>query len=169
MYNISSISEDCVIININKMKKRVYIYEIQPVSIFNFNVDIINNICTNYTEFLREFNLEFQILISNYKMDITKYMLNFSSHINILNSDNVIGIYERYIQDMKEKLKSENIYVTKFYIVLAIADKDNIDINEIDNKINRIVSTDCAVEKIAGIENLVNILYSFINKEQIYE
>lgn len=169
IFNISRINEECVIININKMVKRIYIYEIEPVSIFNFNVDIVNNICTNYTEFLREFNVEFQILISNYKMDIGKYMSNFSSNINISSFDNIIGIYERYVQDMTQKLKSENIYVTKFYIVVAIADKDIIDINEIDNKMNKIISTDCGVKKIRGIEHLINILYSFINKERIYE
>ena len=61
LYNLVDITDSYVLIKDNDVVKKVYIYEIEPVTFLNFSIELQNNILNLYNEFLRELNLEFQI------------------------------------------------------------------------------------------------------------
>ena len=59
--------------------KKVYIYEIEPVTFLNFSMELQTNILNLYNEYLRSMKYEFQIYISNQKINIQNYILNLES------------------------------------------------------------------------------------------
>ena len=114
------------------------------------------NISNSYTTFLREIQIDFQILIINKKLDIESIFNNDKYESDISN---------KYLEDMRVQMKQDNIFYTKYYIVVALSKKD--DINEIDKTINLIKNCGCGVERIKSKKNLENLLYECINKENI--
>ena len=75
-------------------------------------------ISNSYTTFLREINVDFQILVINKK-------LNIESILNDKNKDSVK--YDKYFQDMRIKIKEDNIFYTKYYVVVALNKQENIE------------------------------------------
>lgn len=114
-----------------------------------------------YKQFLKEFNIEYQILYRKKKFDIDAYIENSCNNVKGNTSENVI---QEYKDKLKEKLIKENLYCGKFYIVIAIRDQDNIKINDIDNLMDRLNNIGCDITRIEGKDNIMLILYECINK-----
>ena len=82
-------------INYNGVTKRVYIYEIFPITLINRNNEIMEKIAYKYKEFLRLIDFDFQILIKNVKFNVDNYIRNLTKSLknnNIKNSE-VFKIY----------------------------------------------------------------------------
>ena len=156
VYKIVDITDECIISKDKDKLSEIYIYEINPIPIVNISSDMQKNISNSYTTFLREIQIDFQILIINKKLDIESIFNNDKYESDISN---------KYLEDMRVQMKQDNIFYTKYYIVVALSKKD--DINEIDKTINLIKNCGCGVERIKSKKNLENLLYECINKENI--
>ncbi len=142
--------------------KKVYIYEIEPVTFLNFSIDVQSNILNLYNEFLRELNLNFQIYISNKKVNIPKYIQSLKESVI---SDN--AIIKKYIESISKELENDTLYSTKYYIVISVSREEDIDIESIDVVIEKLRYIGCNVRKVQNKEKLKTILYESINKEVV--
>ena len=70
VFNIVDITDKYLLIKDKEIVKKVYIYEVEPVTFLNFSIDVQSNILNLYSEFLHELNFDFQIYISNKKINI---------------------------------------------------------------------------------------------------
>jgi hypothetical protein len=113
-------------------------------------------ISNSYTTFLREINVDFQILVINKK-------LNIESILNDKNKDSVK--YDKYFQDMRIKIKEDNIFYTKYYVVVALNKQENIE--EIDKIINLIKNCGSDVARLQYKKEIEQMLYECINKEDL--
>ncbi len=154
VYNIVDITDEYIISKENDKINYIYIYEIDPIQIINISDDIKNNILNSYVSFLREMNVDFQILIINKKLKLD----------NIF-SDNSKEKYDKYLQDMRVKIKEDKIFYTKYYIVVALKKHDSIE--EIDKIITLLKNCGCNVNRINTKKDIKNILYECINKEDV--
>ncbi len=142
--------------------KKVYIYEIEPVTFLNFSIDVQSNILNLYNEFLRELNLNFQIYISNKKVNIQKYIQSLKE--SLLNDNAII---KKYIESISKELENDTLYSTKYYIVISVSREEDIDIESIDAIIEKLRYIGCDVRKVQNKETLKTILYESINKEVV--
>ena len=95
LYNITSVADKYIFVKERDVMKKVYLYEIEPVTFLNFSIDIQSNILNLYNEFLRELNLNFQIYISNKKVNIQNYIQNIKQAINSLDNPIIQSLSER--------------------------------------------------------------------------
>ena len=82
IFSIVDITDKYLLVKNKEIVKKVYIYEVEPVTFLNFSIDVQSNILNLYSEFLHELNLDFQIYISNKKINIQKYISNLKLYIN---------------------------------------------------------------------------------------
>ena len=143
--------------------KKVYIYEIEPVTFLNFSMELQTNILNLYNEYLRSMKYEFQIYISNQKINIQNYILNLES----ISKQNPKAEAKEYIKSIKEELTKEKIYVTKYYIIVALDRTETEDIIQVDTMVNKLNNIGCKVKRIKVKKELCKILYEGINKEVI--
>ncbi len=143
--------------------KKVYIYEIEPVTFLNFSMELQTNILNLYNEYLRSMKYEFQIYISNQKINIQNYILNLES----ISKQNPKTEAKEYIKSIKEELTKEKIYVTKYYIIVALDRTETEDIIQVDTMVNKLNNIGCKVKRIKVKKELCKILYEGINKEVI--
>ena len=141
--------------------KKVYIYEIEPVTFLNFSMELQTNILNLYNEYLRSMKYEFQIYISNQKINIQNYILNLDS----VSKQNPKTEAKEYIKSIKEELTKEKIYVTKYYIIVALDRTEIEDIIQVDVMVNKLNNIGCKVKRIKVKKELCKILYEGINKE----
>ena len=141
--------------------KKVYIYEIEPVTFLNFSMELQTNILNLYNEYLRSMKYEFQIYISNQKINIQNYILNLES----ISKQNPKTEAKEYIKSIKEELTKEKIYVTKYYIIVALDRTEIEDIIQVDVMVNKLNNIGCKVKRIKVKKELCKILYEGINKE----
>ncbi|MBR2785251.1 MAG: hypothetical protein IKD74_04650 [Clostridia bacterium] len=143
--------------------KKVYIYEIEPITFLNFSMELQTNILNLYNEYLRSMKYEFQIYISNQKINIQNYILNLES----ISKQNPKTEAKEYIKSIKEELTKEKIYVTKYYIIVALDRTETEDIIQVDTMVNKLNNIGCKVKRIKVKKELCKILYEGINKEVI--
>jgi len=165
--NFLNITDQYILLKDKGKVKKVYIYEIEPVTFLNFSIDVQSNILNLYSEFLRELNLEFQIYISNKKINTEKYIKNFYTCIKKEGNKKYIEIVRNYIADITKGLENEDIYITKFYIVVSFPTENDRKIEVIDNIINRLGQIGCHISRIMSKSKLKYLLYESINKEKI--
>ena len=134
----------------------IYIYEISPIPVINISEDMQKTISNSYTTFLREINVGFQILVINKK-------LNLENIFNNQNTDS--GKYDKYLQDMRVKIKEDNIFYTKYYMVVALNKQENIE--DIDKSINLLKNCGCDVTRLDKKKEIEDMLYECINKEDL--
>lgn len=140
----------------NEKIVNIYIYEISPIPVINISEDMQKTITNSYTTFLREINVDFQILVINKKLNIQ----------NIFNNQNTnCGKYDKYLQDMRVKIKEDNIFYTKYYMVVALNKQDNIE--DIDKSINLLKNCGCDVTRLDNKKEIEDMLYECINKEDL--
>lgn len=167
LYNITSVADKYIFVKERDVMKKVYLYEIEPVTFLNFSIDIQSNILNLYNEFLRELNLNFQIYISNKKVNIQNYIQNIKQAINSLDNPIVQNLSERYVNIISEELENQTIFTTKYYIVISVSTNEDINMDNVDNIISKLNFIGCNVNKICDKNILKNILYESINKEVI--
>ncbi len=145
----------------------MYIYEVEPVTFLNFSIDVQSNILNLYSEFLRELNFDFQIYISNKKINIQKYISNLKIYINKNGSKKYLEHVNNYIYSIGAQLEKEKIYTTKFYLVVSLKEDFSYDINSIDNIVRGIDNIGCKTKRIVSKKKLQVLMYETINKEVI--
>ncbi len=167
LYNFIDVTNECIMLKHNEKTQNIYIYEIEPVTFLNFSIDVQSNILNLYSEFLRELNLEFQIFISNKKVNPDMYIKGIQKTMIKNSSKRYIELYNEYIASIKEQIEKEEIYTTKFYIVISLDNSSSVDIITIDNIIKRLESIGCHVNRIVSKNKLKTLLYESINKEVV--
>lgn len=163
IYNIISIEDDYILVQRKNKTEKVYIYEVKPLLFLDLEEDMQNNIVSIYTEFLRRIESNIQFYITNRKLNIDQYIKDqfFKKEFNNTRLDD---IYNQYVSDIKDKLKSENIFTTKIYIVFSQNSKENNDIKELEDHILLLERLGCKISKITRKSNLKQILFETLNK-----
>lgn len=168
LFNFIDITDKYILIKDRDKIKKVYIYEIEPVTLLNFSIEVQSNILNLYSEFLRELNLEFQIYISNKKVNIPKYIEGLKNSMSKKNSFSYNNLLSKYISSITEKLEDEIIYNTKYYLVLSIDRDELIDFSIVDYTIKKLNNIGCNVQKINSKRKIETLLYESINKEVVF-
>lgn len=167
IYKIIGIKDEYILFKSNNQVYKKYIYEIIPVTLLDFSIDVQNSIYMVYNEFLREMCLDLQIYISNKKMNVENYIEDLRKSTSSQNSEKFKTFLNNYLIDIKEKLDKEKIYITKYYIIITIEQKNERDIKETDDILKKLNNLGCTVNRIDGKQNIENILYESINKESL--
>ena len=162
LYNIIDI-KDCIISKTDNTIIKSYVYKITPITILNLSKEHQNDIINKYIEFLRQTDMEFKIFIINKKLDIEKYIKeNMKTPEN--NNKALKKIYRLYVENMKQKLVEEKIYITEYYIVISF-ESNNIKIEDFENNLYKLNDVGCEIEKINNKKTLENYMYQCINKQ----
>ncbi len=167
IFNFIDITDKYILLKEKEKVKKIYIYEVEPVTFLNFSIDVQSNILNLYSEFLRELNLDFQIYISNKKINIENYIETIQKNIETKGSKEYVELVNNYILSIEEKLKQEIIYATKYYIVLSLNRESDVDISFVDSIIRKLEDIGCITKRIKTKERLETILYETINKEVV--
>lgn len=168
LFNFIDITDKYILIKDREKIKKVYIYEIEPVTLLNFSIDVQSNILNLYSEFLRELNLEFQIYISNKKVNIPKYIESLKNSMSKKNSLSYNNLLSKYISSITEQLEDEIIYNTKYYLVLSIDRDELIDFSTVNYTIKKLNNIGCNVQKINSKRKIETLLYESISKEVVF-
>ena len=96
-------------------------------------MNVQSNILNLYNEFLRELNFEFQIFISNKKINVENYIKNLSKLIEKSDKKAYVDLMNNYLLSISKELENEMIYTTKYYIVISFERENIYDISQIDN------------------------------------
>ncbi len=148
--------------------KKVYIYEIEPVTFFNFSIDVQSNILNLYSEFLREFNLNFQIYISNKKINASNYIEKIKSSFSVSNNELFNEAANEYLFCLEEQLKNEVIHSTKIYLVVSLdMDSQESDILTVDFTVKKLDQIGCVTKRLKAKEKIEILLYESLNKEVV--
>lgn len=135
-----------------------------PVTLLDFSIEVQNSIYMVYNEFLREMNLDIQIYIQNRKMNVENYITNLKESILTQNNEKFKKFLSDYLIDIKEKLNNEKIYITKYYVILSMEQK-NMNIEEIDLTFQKLNKLGCVVNRLIGKQNIEKLLYESFHKE----
>lgn len=168
LYNIESINNEYILMKKNNKYYKKYIYEITPVVILDFSVETQNTIMALYDEFLRELDISIQIYMTNRKMNLEEYIHSLESIHKDKQEKRFKELLEEYLSDLKEKIRMEKIYITKYYIIVSLELKKVDDIKIIDNIIYKLNKLGCVVNRLNDKQQLEKILYESINKEELY-
>jgi len=168
LFNFIDITDKYILIKDREKIKKVYIYEIEPVTLLNFSIDVQSNILNLYSEFLRELNLEFQIYISNKKVNIPKYIESLKNSMSKKNSLSYNNLLSKYISSITEQLEDEIIYNTKYYLVLSIDRDELVDFSTVNYTIKKLNNIGCNVQKINSKRKIETLLYESISKEVVF-
>ena len=115
-----------------------------------------SRIINSYITFLREINIDFQILLINKKLNIE----------NIFNNDKLSNEkYGHYLEDMRLKLKEDKIIYTRYFIVVSLNKQEDID--DIDKSIFLLKNCGCNVYRLNKKRDIEEMLYECINKEEL--
>ena len=153
------IKEDYIYVKDKVNYYSVYIYKINPLVLLDTFDQIKENIVLKYKEFLRQVNFEFQTIILNQKYCYENY-IDYLNHTEFEKN----SFFYNYTIYMKELFENQNIYETSFYMVIKIADNQNIDAENVDNTLNILNSIGCNIEKLSN-NDIYNFLNIVINKE----
>lgn len=167
LFGIIDITDSYILVKEKGIVKKVYIYEIEPVTFLNFSIDVQSNVLNLYSEFLHESNLNFQMYISNKKMNIKAYVDKIKSNIRKDGSKKYKENVEKYILSIASTLENQKIYTTKYYIVTSLDSQDNINIIAIDKIIKKIDATGCICTRVTSKKKLEKLMYESINKEVV--
>ena len=133
-------------------------------------------IINSYVTFLREINIDFQILLINKKLNIEnifnsdkfnneKYR-NYLEDMRIKLKDKFNNEkYRNYLEDMRIKLKEDKIIYTKYFIVVSLNKQE--DIEDIDKSIFLLKNCGCNVYRLNKKRDIEEMLYECINKEEL--
>lgn len=165
LFNLLDVTDTYVLLKDKDKIKKVYIYEIEPVTFLNFSMDVQSNILNLYNEFLRELNFEFQIYISNKKINTENYVKNLKKIINNNARKDYVNLMNNYLQSISEELENEIVYTTKYYIIVSFDRESEYDISEIDSVIKKLDYVGCNTKRFKSKNEIKNILYESINKE----
>lgn len=160
VYKIKYIADEYIVTQINKNEEKVYIYEVTPTLLLDMSSNIQNNIISIYNQLLRLCDFNIQILVINKKFNVEEYIKNYYHYLNNISND----IFNKYILDIKEKLKKENIYESIIYLIISENLKIKSNIISYEKIIYKLEEIGCKVRKINGFKEQESILYRCINK-----
>ena len=160
LYRIEEIKDDYVLLQINKKLEKLYIYEVHPMLFLDLSEDIQESVINIFNQLLRECDFNLQFIISNRKLDIQKYIRKYLQ----LKENVPIYTYNLYVQDMKEKLKQEDIYETEMLIAYTENAKEDTSIKKVDKLLLKLEEIGCKVKKIDGKINYEDLLHKYLNK-----
>lgn len=166
LYNILNVNEDSIDIKAEPTR-RVYVYKIEPILLINSKDDKINSIISRYTEFLREMNFDFEILIRNNKFNINDVFTNTKYELNKYNLQ-YKTLFLDYIKSMEEMFFDKEIFNIEYYLIISINNNFKVNEQKIRLCIEKIASIGCITKKLVS-QDLKNILYECINKIKINE
>lgn len=161
------ITDKYILLKDNENIKKVYVYEIEPITFLNFSIETQSNILNLYSEFLHELNFNFQIYISNKKINIENYIKTIQNSIDTDGDKSYKELVEKYLVSIEEQLKEESVYKTRYYIIVSFNREDNIDISELDSVIYKLENIGCIVKRVKNKMCLKRILFESINKEVV--
>ena len=110
IFNFIDITDRYVLFNDGENVKKVYIYEIEPITFLNFSIDVQSNILNLYSEFLHTLNFNFQIYISNKKINTENYIKTIQMSIDTIGDNKYKQLVDNYILSIEEQLKEQCIY-----------------------------------------------------------
>lgn len=160
LFKIEKIQNEYILAKLNKNSERIFIYKIKPVLFLDLSDNVQKNIIEVYRQFLSECKFKIQILISNNKLDVNKYVDEFLCSNDKLQAE----IFEEYIADMKNKLIDENIYETSILVIVSENSKESTNVQEYDRVIYKLEDIGCRVSKIDNKNEIEKILYKHLNK-----
>ncbi|MDO4282161.1 MAG: hypothetical protein Q4D02_00860 [Clostridia bacterium] len=108
--------------------------------------------------------MDIQIYIQNRKMNVENYITNLKESILTQNNEKFKKFLSDYLIDIKEKLNNEKIYITKYYVILSMEQK-NMNIEEIDLTFQKLNKLGCVVNRLIGKQNIEKLLYESFHKE----
>lgn len=100
-------------------------------------------------------------------MNINSYITNLKNNVSKDSDIRFKEFLNNYLLDIEEKLVSERIYITKYYIIISLDNKCGQSIDDIDNIINKLNKLRCIVKRICNKHDIENIIYESINKESV--
>ncbi len=165
LFNLIDVTDSYILLKDKDNIKKVYIYEIEPVTFLNFSMDVQSNILNLYNEFLRELNYDFQIYISNKKINVESYVDNLAKVISKNSSQNYISLMNEYLKNISKNLEEEMIYTTKYYIIISINRDTSFDISQLDSVIKKLDYVGCNTRRLKTKKIITNVLYESLNKE----
>lgn len=124
LINLKAIKEKIIILQGNKFAK---ILKVEPVNLSLKSNKEKEQIYESYEEFLKVFKNDFQIIIKNKEINLTKYLekiksINFFSNNELKNS---------YIDHIRNLINSEYVYEKVFYLIYSINTEDNVTFNKV--------------------------------------
>lgn len=155
VYDIVDIQDEYILSKENDKIVKIYIYEIDPIPVINISKDIKNNISNSYITFLREINVDFQILVINKKLSLE----------NFFNNDEYSNKYDKFLHDTRVKLKEDKIFYSRYFVVVALKKQENIE--DIDKVIGLLKNCGCSVNRLENKKDIQDLLYECINKEEV--
>ena len=131
LINVKAIKENIIILKGNKFAK---ILKVEPVNLSLKSNKEKELIYESYEEFLKVFKNNFQIVIKNKEINLTKYLqkieaINFFSNNELKNS---------YIDHIRNLINSEYVYEKVFYLIYSINTEDNVTFNKVISIIDEI-------------------------------
>ncbi len=112
-------------------------------------------------EFLKNINYNFQIIVQNRKLNTEKYIRSLNKNIN--NNCKNFSLKNEYLNDVKNKIESENINVQDFYFAFKFENK--IDSKGFISKLKHIENIGSKMSLVTGKNNILSIINRGINKE----
>lgn len=160
LFKIEKVTNEYILTKINKNYERVYVYKVEPLLFLDVSETVQRNIIDLYHQFLRECKFKIQIIISNNRLNVEKYIEKYFSY----NENIPLDIYEDYINDIKEKIDVENIYETRILLIISENSKEKNNVEEYDRVIYKLEEIGCKVNRICSKNELEQILYKHLNK-----
>ncbi|MDD4066610.1 MAG: hypothetical protein PHH22_01370 [Clostridia bacterium] len=131
LINLKAIKEKIIILQGNKFAK---ILKVEPVNLSLKSNKEKELIYESYEEFLKVFKNNFQIIIKNKEINLTKYIEKIESIKFFSNNE----LKNSYIDHIRNLINSEYVYEKVFYLIYSINTEDNVTFNKVINIIAEI-------------------------------
>ena len=153
-----------------KLKNNYYIKIIKIIPInYNLKSDFEKQgILNSYKIFLKTCNFDIQILIQSNKEDLSNHILKIKEKVKSENNLNLKNISENYINFIN-KLNDEKKSSSKNFYIVIKTQKENEELSIFELNENYLKIKECLARcgndtiQINKKEELINILYSFLN------
>lgn len=131
LINLKAIKEKIIILQGNKFAK---ILKVEPVNLSLKSNKEKEQIYESYEEFLKVFKNNFQIVIKNKEINLTKYLQKIEA-IKIFSNNE---LKNSYIDHIRNLINSEYVYEKVFYLIYSINTEDNVTFNKVISIIDEI-------------------------------
>ena len=155
IYSIDEITKEYVKVNVFGEKRYVYIFYVNPIIVINAEKLFNNSIASKYEEFLRNNNLDFQILTDVKKIDAKKFFENNNEKGNDLKSK----ILYNYKYNLENMLQESEIFVTEYYLILS----SSLPVENVENYIKIFENSELKLKRVTNIQEIEKIIMKGVN------
>lgn len=155
IYSIDEITKEYVKVNVFGEKRYVYIFYVNPIIVINAEKLLNNSIASKYEEFLRNNNLDFQILTDVKKIDAKKFFENNNEKGNDLKSK----ILYNYKYNLENMLQESEIFVTEYYLILS----NSLPVENVENYIKIFENSELKLKRVTNIQEIEKIIMKGVN------